>query len=86
MSGERAGWQRGWRGSGAGGGGEAAAADRALGFRPGWAGSGLGRRLIRAAPGGVPLGYGPESVRVFLIITRRKTNKRNTKRTPKIPK
>ena len=26
---------------------------------------GLGRRYLKAAPGGVPLGYGPKSVRFF---------------------
>ena len=60
-----------------------------LGFRrAGWWASAARRgRLKNAPPGGVPLGYGPESVRIFLkLIPRRKTNERNTKSTPKIPK
>ena len=51
----------------------------------GWAAGSAGR-LIKPGAAEVLVGHGPRSVRFFLIITRRRKIKRNTKRTPKILK
>ena len=47
---------------------------------------GLGRRYLKAAPGRCPARVRPEVVSFFLIILLGRKIKRNTKRTPKIPK
>ena len=68
--------------SGGGGGGRRRA--RIEAGLMGWGGS--GRRYLKAAPGRCPARVRPEVGSFFLIIPLGRKVKRNTKRTPKIPK